>query len=406
MSLRILAALAAVASLATAKPINTPQSLSAYTKRDNSFADLAANALATGDRGDNGRGEGNGRGNGRGRGNDNDDNDDFNVLDNLNNFNDQEQVIQIQQNNLQIIDDGDRQVVVQQVQQVLIVDQAENGARNDMKNMFRKSNYRNKNRDVTTVILVVQEIEIVIDDGRGTRVEADIFAQNVVVANRGARETQTVMVFDERKLVAQEILDDNAFERVGGEGGVARETGARDEGRAAMPTKTMEYQLFDAKPTWEAVEEDPAAELAAVWEEEMKDLQRADNDEEDNRLNEEIAALVIVVVQGDDQQDRNDDRNDDQKKAEEEQKAAEEAKAAEEEQKKQEEEQKKAEEEQKKQEEEQKKAEEEQKKQEEEQKKQEEEQKKQEEEQKKQEEEQKKQQEEQQKQAEEAAKAE
>ena len=43
------------------------------------------------------------------------------------------------------------------------------------------------------MLLVVQEIRIIVDDGRGNKAEQQVFAQSVVVANRGQRQTETVM---------------------------------------------------------------------------------------------------------------------------------------------------------------------------------------------------------------------
>jgi hypothetical protein len=251
----------------------------------------------------------------------------FNFIDGFNNFNQQQQVIQIQNQNLQIVDNGRQQAVVQQVEQVLIVDQVNNGFNNDLNNLFRKSNFQNQFRDVATVTLVVQEIQVAIDDGRGNQVQQNIFAQSAVVANRGARETQTVMVFDSRTLIAQDIL------------GIAGATGALDK---ALPTKTAGIQLFGAKPTWTAVAEDPAATLGAIWQGALQDLQDAQNDEADNKLNEQIAAEELKALEealG--QQEKDKDGQDEEKKQDEEEKK----KAEEEEAKKKEEEQKKAEEE-------------------------------------------------------------
>ncbi|KAF2827976.1 hypothetical protein CC86DRAFT_202478 [Ophiobolus disseminans] len=213
--------------------------------------------------------------------------DGFNFADGFNNFNEQQQVIQVREESLQIIDDGRRQQVVQQVNEVLIVDQVNNGFNNDLNNVFRKSNFQNQNQDVATVMIVVQEIQIAIDDGRGNQVQQNIFAQSIVVANRGARESQTVMVFDSRTLIAQDILGGDAFNQIQGFGGVAGATGAFNN---AFPTKTQGVQLFDAKPTWSSIAADPAATLGGIWQQNIEDLQKNDNDEADNKLNEQIAA--------------------------------------------------------------------------------------------------------------------
>jgi hypothetical protein len=213
--------------------------------------------------------------------------DTFSFIDGFNNFNQQQQVIQIQEQNLQIIDNGFQQQVVQQVQEVLIVDQVNNGFNNDLNNLFRKSNFQNQFQDVSTVMLVVQEVQIAIDDGQGNQFQQNIFAQSAVVANRGAQQTQTVMVFDSRTLVAQDILGDNAFQNIGQLEDIA---GATDALNNALPTKTAGVQLFGAKPTWSSVAEDPAATLGGIWQGALEDLQKSDNDAQDIQLNEEAAA--------------------------------------------------------------------------------------------------------------------
>ncbi|RAR11984.1 hypothetical protein DDE82_000324 [Stemphylium lycopersici] len=320
MSFKAIATFALAAGFAAAKPINVPQSLPGSTKRQVDF-----NSVVNGFNGDDGA---------------------FNFIDGFNRFNQQQQVIQIQEQNLQIVDNGIQQQIVQQVQEVLIVDQVNNGFNNDLNNLFRKSNFQNQFREVSTVMLVVQEIQTVVVDGRGNRVDQSIFAQQAIVANRGARETQTVMVFDSRTLVAQDILGGNAFNNIGQFGGVAGATAALAD---ALPTKTAGIQLFGAKPTWTDVAEDPAATLGAIWQGALEDLQKAENDEEDNKLNELVAAEELKALEEALEKQDGEDKDDEEKK-----KAEEEAKKqAEEEQKQQgeaekqkaEEEKKKAEEE-------------------------------------------------------------
>ncbi|KAF1914633.1 hypothetical protein BDU57DRAFT_531090 [Ampelomyces quisqualis] len=258
MSLKSFATLALATGLAAASPISAPVS-----KRQNSiFGNDYNGAVVNGF-------SGNG----------------FNFADGFNNFNQQQQVIQIQEQNLQIIDNGVQQQVIQQVNQVLIVDTDSSGFKNDMNDLFRKSNFQNQFQQVTTVIIVVQEIQIAINDGEN-QFQQDIFAQRVVIANRGAQETQTVMIFDSRTLIAQDILGNNAFENIGQFGGVAGATGALKD----LPTKTQGIQLFGAKPTWSAVAADPAAVLGGIWQGAIEDLQKNENDEADNKLNEQIAA--------------------------------------------------------------------------------------------------------------------
>jgi hypothetical protein len=188
---------------------------------------------------------------------------------------------------LQIIDNGFQQQVVQQVNQVLVVDQVNNGFNNDLNNLFRKSNFQNQFQQVSTVMLVVQEIQVAVDDGRGNQFQQNIFAQSAVVANRGAQQTQTIMVFDQRTLIAQDILGNNAFNNIGQFGGIAGATGALN---AALPTRTQGVQLFGAKPTWSSVANDPAATLGSIWQGALQDLQNNANDQNDNQLNDQIAA--------------------------------------------------------------------------------------------------------------------
>jgi hypothetical protein len=260
MSIKSFATIALAAGLAAASPISAPVS----KRADNIFGQGFNGAVVNGF-------------NGQG----------FNFGDGFQNFNQQQQVIQIQEQNLQIIDNGIQRQVVQQVNQVLVVDQVNNGFNNQLNNIFRKSNFQNQFQQVTTVMLVVQEIQTIVDNGRGQRVQQNIFAQNVVVANRGLPQTQTVMVFDQRKLIAQDILGNNAFGRIGQVNGIAGATGALN---GAFPTKTQGVQLFGAKPTWSSIAEDPAATLGAIWQNSVQDLQKADNDQADMKLNEQIAA--------------------------------------------------------------------------------------------------------------------
>lgn len=134
-------------------------------------------------------------GNGNNRNNNNNNNDNvFDLIDGFQNFRNQDTVVQVQQENVAVIQNGnDVRIIQEQVNQVLVVDQQNNRNRRDMNNLFRKSNFRNNNRDQTTVLLVVTEVQISVDDGRGNQVDQRVFAQSAVVANRGQRQTNTVM---------------------------------------------------------------------------------------------------------------------------------------------------------------------------------------------------------------------
>jgi hypothetical protein len=193
-----------------------------------------------------------------------------------------------------------------------------NGFNNDLNNIFRKSNFQNQFQQQATVMLVVQEIQVAVDDGRGNQFQQNIFAQSAVIANRGAQQTQTVMVFDSRTLIAQDILGNNAFANIGQFNGVAGAKGAL----GAFPTKTQGIQLFGAKPTWSSVAADPAATLGGIWQGAVEDLQRNDNDEADNKLNEQIAAQEKQALdeaqrqQEQEQQKQEQQQNEEQKKQE------------------------------------------------------------------------------------------
>lgn len=238
----------------------------------------------------------------------------FNFIDGFNNFNNQQQVIQIQEQNLQIVDNGFQQQVVQQVQDVLIVDQQNNGFNNDLNNLFRKANFKNNFNDVSTVMLVVQEIQVAVDNGFGGQFQQNIFAQSALVANRGAFQTNTVMVFDSRTLIAQDILGANF-------NGIQNIVGG-NVGNGAFPTKTAGVQLFGAKPTWSSVADDPAATLGGIWQGELEDLQKSDNDQADNDLNNQIAGQE--QLEGQENKDENKDENAEQDQNAEEQQNAEE----------------------------------------------------------------------------------
>jgi hypothetical protein len=117
----------------------------------------------------------------------------FDFIGGFDNLNNQQQVLQIQEQNLQIVDNGFQQQVVQQVNEVLVVNQQQNGFNNQLNDLFRKSNFQNQFPDQSTVLMVVNEVQVSVDDGFGNQFEQSVFAQSVVVANRGLAATQTVM---------------------------------------------------------------------------------------------------------------------------------------------------------------------------------------------------------------------
>lgn len=230
----------------------------------------------------------------------------FNFIDGFNRVQDQQQVLRVQQQNLQIVDNGFQQAVVQQVNEVLVVNQQQNGFNRDLNNLFRKANFRNQRNQESTVMLVVQQIQVSVADDRGRKFEQDVFVQSAVVANRGARSTNTVMrkfynspvsffllanehapVFESKALVATQVLGN----RGAGFGGIAGVgiAAPTNKNNAALPTKTADVQLFGSRPTWSEVVQDPAATQGATWQAELEDLQKTEQDQADNQVNSDAA---------------------------------------------------------------------------------------------------------------------
>jgi hypothetical protein len=86
---------------------------------------------------------------------------------------------------------GDRaaqELVLQQINQALLADQRKNAAEAELDDVLREAALAQKEPEITIVVLIVQEIKVVIKD-----VDAKLFKQEALVANRGKRETKTVM---------------------------------------------------------------------------------------------------------------------------------------------------------------------------------------------------------------------
>ena len=86
---------------------------------------------------------------------------------------------------------GDRaaqELVLQQVNQALLADQLKNAAEAELDNVLREAALAQKEPEITVVVLIVQEINIIVKDAK-----AKLFKQEALVANRGKRETKTVM---------------------------------------------------------------------------------------------------------------------------------------------------------------------------------------------------------------------
>lgn len=76
-----------------------------------------------------------------------------------------------------------QQLMLRQVNQALLHDQQANAAQRELDNVLRVAAMEQREREKSTIIVVVTEI----------KAEADLFKQEALVANRGKQETQTVM---------------------------------------------------------------------------------------------------------------------------------------------------------------------------------------------------------------------
>lgn len=98
-------------------------------------------------------------------------------------------------------DEVAKQLLLQGVNQALLSDQKDNAAANEMDNVLRAVTIAQREPEKSTVILVVQEVkvsielEIQVDDTRKEtkKLNVSVFKQEVVVANRGKQETETVL---------------------------------------------------------------------------------------------------------------------------------------------------------------------------------------------------------------------
>ncbi|CAI6336479.1 unnamed protein product [Periconia digitata] len=207
----------------------------------------------------------------------------FDFIGGFGNFQRQQEVVQIQQQNIQQVNFGGFQAqVVEQVNQVLVVDQQQNGFNNGLNNLFRSTGRRRERNDVSTVMMVVTQINVAVDDGRGNQFQQEVFAQSIVVANRGQQRSETVMLFEARTLVAADIVGKGFGNGVGGNGF------AGISGAAVLPTKTRGVELLAARPTWTSVIDDAAAQQGAIWQAEIENLQKAEQDAADNELNKQL----------------------------------------------------------------------------------------------------------------------
>jgi hypothetical protein len=219
----------------------------------------------------------------------------FDLIDGFDNFRNQDTFLQVDANNVFIQQDRDRQRIIQEkVTQVLIVDQQNDFNRNrEQRNLFRRANFRNNNRDRSTVILVVTQVNVVLDNGFGRQDQQQFFAQSAIVANRGHRETDTIQIFEARTLIEQDVFNNDRFRDDRNRGNFVFPT-ATGVGRSRQ---TAGVKIFDRRPTWSSTAEDPAATIGAIWDAELRDLQDNSNNDNDNQRNNDAAEAQRSALQ-------------------------------------------------------------------------------------------------------------
>ncbi|KAF2997996.1 hypothetical protein E8E13_007024 [Curvularia kusanoi] len=179
-----------------------------------------------------------------------------------------------------------QELVLQQVNRALLADQRENAAEKELDNVLRAIALAKEEPEKSTVLQVINVVIVRRDaavqvNGREERrkLDAELFKQEALVANRGKRETKTVIVHDTRTLTATDAP------AATGAANLAKITGV------PVAAKTRDVVLLDAKPTHAPVIEDPAALLRKELEAALLDRQKDENRENDARLNLELAAL-------------------------------------------------------------------------------------------------------------------
>ncbi|KAF2624887.1 hypothetical protein BU25DRAFT_128073 [Macroventuria anomochaeta] len=203
-----------------------------------------------------------------------------------------------------------QQLMLQQVNRALLADQQANAAKNEVDNVLRAMALAQKEPHKSTVLLVVQEIkisieiEVQVDDEKKEKrkIDTSVFKQEAIVANPGQADTETVMVYDPRTLTATDVpASPEATDA------------ANDTKPAEVPaSKTVEAVLYNTRPTYTAIAEDPAAMMRAALEAALEDRQKYENRAKDVELNVEIAVEIKVEIEKDHGQDngRNNGRND------------------------------------------------------------------------------------------------
>ena len=198
-----------------------------------------------------------------------------------------------------------QQLMLLQVNQALLRDQQANAAQRELDNVLRVAAMEQREREKSTVIVVVTEIKVK---------EADLFKQEALVANRGKQVTQTVMgkhydcswctsadwrlVFDPRTLTATEPASAEVTD-----------AGNGTKPAEVVATKTAEAVLYNARPTYTAIIEDPAALMREALEAALDDRRKDENRRNDEEVNIEVSVDVKILIEKDNGRDH--DKNDD-----------------------------------------------------------------------------------------------
>ncbi|KAJ4991782.1 hypothetical protein SVAN01_02632 [Stagonosporopsis vannaccii] len=196
------------------------------------------------------------------------------------------------------------QLLLQGVDQALLADHKANAVANEMDNVLRAVALAQKEPEKTTVILVVQEVKVSIElevqteDKRqeSRNVDASVFKQEVIVANRGKQETETVLMYNPRTLTAADIARTPEAAATAN-GTLSAEVSA---------TQTIAAVVYDAKPTHSQVIEDPAKSMRAALEATLEDRQDTARRAEDVELSIRIAVEIKVETRNNNEGNRND----------------------------------------------------------------------------------------------------
>jgi len=176
-----------------------------------------------------------------------------------NNKNNNNNVVEITKVDIVEVQKGGNTAIVEQVQQVLI----QNSNNNNKNNKKRKASYRKKNSNQSIVLLVVQQIVVQVVDNSGNSFQEIIFAESAITVNRGRGSTQTIMITDASKLIANAASTQGAVDATGTAAAV---TGVvTDPAAIAAANSTQSVTIADIAPTWTSVDPDPLASAISLF---------------------------------------------------------------------------------------------------------------------------------------------